>query len=468
MKRFFFLYAALLCAFVMSAQPKYVFYFIGDGMGQNQVLATEMYLAELGGAIGRKQLCMTQFPFVGLASTYSASNSITDSSAAGTCLAAGYKTTNGMLGQDPDGKHHHTIAEILHENGWLTGIMTSVSIDHATPGAFYANVPSRNDYYIIGTQLAESGFDFFGGATFYQPNNKDKATDPNLYDLCEGRGYTFIHGYKEFCEKGLDFEKVILIQEHEGLDRNAKGTGKIPFALDRHDGDLTLAQITKSSIDFLSAKGRPFFMMVEGGQIDWACHGNDAAAVVNEVLDFDESIHLAYEFYLKHPDETLIIVTADHETGGMALGNHHYTLNLRYLQHQTSSSAVLSEELKELHKKYGKNLSYDQVKKLFEDKLGLYSKVEVTAEEDAALRATFRMMKKNKASDSKNMYASLNALSYQAMCLLDKKAHIGWTTSSHSASAVPVFAIGRGAELFTGFYDNSDIMPRLLQLTLGK
>lgn len=461
MKRLFLLLFALILTVPFFAQPKYIFYFIGDGMGINEVILTEMYQAQIQGRIGAEHLCMTTFPYFGAATSFSASNSITDSSAAGTCLAGGYKTTNGHEGVNPDGKHFPTIAEILKERGYSIGIMTSVSIDHATPAAFYAASESRNDYYLIGTQLAQSKFDFFGGATFYQPNPKN-GEGKNLYELCKDAGYTFLHGQKDYESIGRNSERVILVQSHEAHDHNAKGEGRIPYAIDKVEGALTLPEITADAIDFLYAKQKPFFMMVEGGQIDWACHSNDAATVIGEVQEFDRSIQLAYKFYLEHPDETLIVVTADHETGGLALGNSDYTLQLQLLQQQQCSSPVLSEQLKALHRQYGKKLTFEHVKVFLRNNLGFYSTVEITAEENAMLQDLYKKMMKNKATDSKNMYASLNALSDAAVKLLDKKAKVGWTTHSHSASPVPVFAIGVGAERFTGRFDNSDIMPRLL------
>ena len=465
MKRLFLAIFALMCVLTASAQVKYVFYMIGDGMGPNQVLATEMYLAELEGRIGRKQLCMTRFPFSGQLSTYSASNGITDSSAAGTCLASGTKTTNHTLGLDAKGEPVKTVAEELHNDGWAIGIMTSVSIDHATPGAFYAHVESRSDYYTIGQQLAASNFDFFGGATFYQPyNKKDPKDGPNVYDLCEQAGYRFAHGYKEFGELA-DAEKLILIQAHEGLSKDYLGEGLLPYAIDKKPEDLTLPQITEAAIEFLSRKNQPFFMMVEGGAIDWACHSNDAATVIGEVIEFDQAIETAFKFYRQHPDETLIIVTADHETGGMALGNSNYNLNLQALQNQKESLDQLSDQIKEMHGQYGKNLKWQQVKDLLKAQLGLYAAVEVTKEEDAELQATFKQMLANKAKDEKSLYSSVSALSKQAVKLLNKKAKVGWTTGSHSAAAVPVFAIGPGAELFTGWHDNSEVAPLILKVT---
>ncbi|MBO7546142.1 MAG: alkaline phosphatase [Paludibacteraceae bacterium] len=462
MKRFLVVVMAVLCVMCATAQVKYVFYMIGDGMGPNQVLSAEMYQAELQGKIGREKLCMTQFPVSGQLSTYSTSNGITDSSAAGTCLASGKKTNNGTLGLDDLNKPVETIAEILRDKGWSIGIMTSVSIDHATPGAFYAHVNKRSEYYKIGKQLAESKFDFFGGSSFLHPTDKDDASAPNLYKLCEEAGYHFAHGYKEY-EEVAGTERVILIQSHEGQDITQPSEGMIPYALDKTPEDLTLPQITSAAIDFLSRKQKPFFMMVEGGAIDWACHSNDAATVIGEVQEFDKAIQVVYDFYKKHPKETLIIITADHETGGMALGNKKYTLDLQLLQNQKVSVGKLSDEIKALQEQYGKKLKWEQVKDLLQKEVGLYDAVPVKSEEDAELQQLFEHMLNNKAKDEKTLYAEVSALAAKAIKLLNKKAHVGWTTTSHSAAAVPVFAIGQGAELFTGWHDNSEVMPLILK-----
>lgn len=355
-------------------------------MGSNQVLGAEMYRSALEGQpLGRVQTLMTTFPYSGHASSYSKSNGITDSSAAGTCLATGSKTKNGMLGLDQDSARLTTIAEELKKDGWGVGIMTTVAIDHATPAAFYAHVPKRSEYYKIGKQLPESDFDFFGGAGFHHPQGKKDNKDINLYRNAEEAGYTIAHGYEEAQAK-MDAKKLILVQKDD--DQGAKHGSNLPYAIDRKEGDLTLTQIVSIAIPFLEQRYDRFFMMVEGGMIDYACHSNDAATAFGEVWDMDEAMHLAYDFYLAHPDETLIVVTADHETGGLALGNSDYTLHLDELKQQKSS-----KESKKAIKK------------------------------------------------------------------IDDKAHIGWTTHAHTAHAVPIFAIGAGAENFTGWHDNTEIVP---------
>lgn len=456
----------LLCAVVVLgwSQPKYVFYFIGDGMGPNNVMAAQMYLAELKGQIGVERLTMTTLPYTGQLSTFSTSNGITDSSAAGTCLATGVKTNNGTLGLDDKGKRVTTIAEKLHKEGWAVGVTTSVSIDHATPAAFYAHVPKRNQYYEIGLQLAKSEFEFFGGASFYKPENKDNPEDPNLYKVCEENGYTFARGYKEARER-MDADRMILIQQGEGEDYSSAGWAQLPYAINRKEDDLTLAQITETAIEFLRSKGERFFLMVEGGSIDWANHAQDGATSIQEVIDFNRAIEVAFGFYKEHQDETLIVITADHETGGMALGNKDYTLNLQVLQYQQCSSGKLSDMLSDMLQD-GKKPSWEEVKALLSAQLGLYEKVEVTKEEDAKLQEAYKKMLKGKGDDLKTMYKNINRLSSKAVGLLNQKSKLGWTSYSHTASPVPIYAIGVGAERFTGWRDNSEVAPLIESIVL--
>lgn len=460
MKRIFTAFIALLIGVMMYAQPKYIFYFIGDGMGCNQVLAAEMYLAEIQGRIGIEPLSFAQFPFSGQLATYSASNGITDSSAAGTCLASGVKTTNHYEGVDPLGKPAISVAEKLHKAGWAVGVSSTVSIDNATPAAFYAHVPDRSDAYTIGTQLANSGYEYFAGATFVRPDHKTDKDLPNLYELCEQNGYTFVHGVKEY-RPGL--KKVIMIQENEGKDIHKGGSGLIPLAISRKDGDMTQRQIVEIGIKQLENYDR-FFLMSEGGSIDRACHGNDAGTTIHEVIDFADAIQPAIDFYRAHPDETLIIVTADHETGGMALGNSNVILNLKALQAQVASKGSFNYHIRAIKDQYGKKMTWEQVKEVLKHDLGLYTTTKVSEEEDAMLQALFAKLKKGKSKNIKDLYGEADELSDAALALLNKKAKIGWTTRSHTASPVPIFTIGNGAEKLAGWHDNKDVAPIILRL----
>ena len=463
MKRYLLSFVLVLCSLFCFAEVKYVFYFIGDGMGANQVMLAEMYRSALQGEpLGRVQTLMTTFPYSGHASSYSKSNGITDSAAAGTCLATGQKTKNGMLGLDPDSAHLTTIAEELKAEGWGIGIMTTVAIDHATPAAFYAHVPNRNKYYRIGEQLAESKFDFFGGAGFHHPQGKHDDKKVNLYRNAEQAGYTIAHGVEEISNIQSPISKLILVQKTD--DDGMKHGSNLPYAIDRKEGDLTLAQIVSTAIPFLDTRYDRFFMMVEGGMIDYACHGDDAATSIGEVWDMDEAMRVAYDFYLAHPDETLIVVTADHETGGLALGNSDYTLHLDLLKNQKCSAWILSDLFTRLFKD-NKKPSWEQVQAIYRANLGFWDTVEITADEEKELHSLYKAALKGKAKDTKNMYKSVNALGEAGIELLNRKAHVGWTTHAHSAHPVPIFAIGANAHLFTGWHDNSDIVPLLRKAT---
>ncbi len=453
--------AWLLCvAIAIMAEAKYVFYFIGDGMGPNQVLNAEMCQAAIQGINGRVPLCMSQFPYSGQAATFSASDGITDSAAAGTCLASGKKTNNGMIGQTPDGAPVYSVASQLKAEGWGIGIMSTVPVDHATPASHYAHAEKRSNYYLIGTHLAESNFDFFGGGGFQRPINKDDASAPNLYDLCKKHGYTLVGNYAE-AQENIKKRKLLLVPQTD-LDNPNKGAEALPYAIDQKEGDLTLAQIVDIAIQHLSKHDR-FFMMAEGGKIDYAGHGNDGATNIHEVLDFDRAIQLAYRFYEQYPDETLIVVTADHETGGLALGNNK-PLRLERLAYQKCSSDTLSARLSALCQQYAEQLTWEQVKMFLAENMGLFGELSVSAEEEAELQAAFSNMMRQQES-LKTLYADINALAAKAKDLVNQKAGLGWTTHSHTATAVPVFAVGVGAERFTGWMDNSEIAPRIYQAT---
>ena len=391
------LVAICFCLLVASCsqerKAKYVFYFIGDGMGFSHISLTEGYLATQEGKIGNNPLCFTQFPVMGMATSYSANRYITCSSAAGTALATGSKTNNGMLGVAPDSSALTSIAYKIHNAGFPVGITTSVTIDHATPGSFYANSAARSDYYSIAQQLPQSGFEFFGGGGFYGAKDK-REQDKSLYEIAAEAGYEFAYGVEEFNGKKGTAEKIVLFQQGD------KKNNDLPYVAERVVGDLTLPQVVASAIEFLENE-KGFFLMVEGGKIDWAAHSNDLAGTIFELLDFDSAIALAYEFYKQHPDETLIVVTADHETGGVTLGR-------------------------------GKGYVYD------------LSVVKSPSE-----------TKVEGGSDVSNYMDGVSADS------LSKVAKIGWTTTSHTGGAVPVFAIGAGSGMFAGRQDNTDIPKKI-------
>ena len=258
---------------------------------------------------------------------------------------------------------------------------------------------------------------------------------------------------------------MILIQPNEGLTDDYEGEGMIPYRIDRKTDDLSLTQITEAAIDFLTLHHDRFFLMVEGGAIDWACHSNDAATVLQDVIDFDDAIRIAYKFYQAHPDETLIIVTADHETGGFALGNSDYTLNLQLLQQQKISVFELENQLKKIHKQKGNKLKWDDVQNILQQQLGLWNKVKVSDKQEKHLKEQYKQLMKGKGKQVKTLYKNLEGMTDYAMRILAEQSKIGWTTGSHSAAPVGVWAIGVGAEQFTGWQDNTQIAPKIMQAT---
>ena len=403
MRRFFFFLAvaALLGMAVSCARQekkaKYVFYFIGDGMSSTAVAAAEAYLAQERGVVGMDPLCFTQFPVLGEATSFSANSIITDSSAAGTALSTGEKTNNGMLCIAPDSTTLLTsISYKIHDAGYSVGVMSTTPINHATPAAFFGHNVKRGNYYEIGKELPASGFEFFAGGGFYHPNGKEKDQTPSLWEIIADGGYTLAYGYEDFQAK-KDAEHIVLVQ--------GEGSEEIcPYALGRPEGALTLSQIVEAAITVLERNPKGFFLMAEGGLIDWTAHSQDLAGTIFEILDFDQAIAVANAFYEKHPDETLIVVTADHETGGIALGRKGYKYDLTVIDKIKNASASTDVE---------------------------------------------EYMSSPKSIDSVN-----------------EEARIGWTTYSHCGGPVPVWAKGVGAERFAARQDNTDI-PKKICAAMG-
>lgn len=462
------IYVLLLCLCVsigsVAQKAKYVFLMIGDGMGVNQINLTERYRAAMNGSNCRVPLCMTSFPVTGLSYTYSKSHGTTDSAAGGTALSAGEKTTNGTIAMDSAKANPiETVAELAKKRGMAVGVTTSVSIDHATPAVFYAHVPERGMYYEIGKQLATSNFDFFGGAWFHKPKGDD-GKQPALEDIVTKAGYTTLKGYDEYLRKGRKQKKVILTQtdDREELFRN-----QLPCALDRNATDLQLPQITEAAVDFLYNKGKEkgFFLMVEGGQIDYACHGNDAAAAIHEVVDFDNAIAVAYNFYKQHPDETLIVISADHETGGITVGrDNNYDLHLDVLGNQKCSQNTLTKKLLAKLEENKDAFTFDVMKLMVAEHTGLWTSVKMDEKDEAEMKEAYDRTMQGKADGVKSEYYVDNLMATAAIRILNRKAVVGWTTGGHTSGFVPVFAVGMGANRFAGVIENNEIEKRIAEL----
>lgn len=457
-----------LFALTLSAQgkAKYVFYFIGDGMGVNQVNAAETYLGALQGRIGIQPLCFPSFPYSAFVNTQSATNGVTDSAAGGTALACGQKTKNGTLGMLKDlTTSVSSIADWARNSGAAVGITTSVAIDHATPAAFYAHVKERHEQYTIGKQLVESANDFYAGSDFTIPTDPEYPNGPTLYEEANAKGFTISRGYADYQKRAANAKKMILLQSEEASKADRYS---IPYALDRKDGDLTLTDITRAGIDFLMKKQgekNGFFMMIEGGKIDWACHANDLA-FIPELIDMDNAVKVAYDFYKQHPDETLIIVTADHETGGIVLSRGLYEINLAAVGNQRITIEKLGKELHKMHDVKGDKLVWDEVKTFLADNFGFWDKISLTDEQTQRLESSFKKIMDGTSKDQRTLYQNDDELAVTVRSIMSECAQVGWHVTSHSNGYVPCFAIGVGAEQIHGRIDNTEI-PKIVAKAAG-
>lgn len=376
-----------------SPRAKYIFLMIGDGMGASHVAVAESYLSAKAGKIGGEQLTMTQFPYYGTCTTHCLDKTITCSAASGTAIASGQKTLYSRLGCDADFNRLESMAFPLKEEGYKIGIMSSVPITHATPAAFYASTPDRGDGYGIMKQIPDSGFDFFGGSGFEDMFGKD-GQQLGADKYLEQHGYEVCFGPEEFLAAADTCERIVFCQQ------KSKAEDAKAYVSEEADAeDITLAEMLQLAIDYLGDE-EPFFIMCEGGDIDWESHSSYTMPMIEKVISFDNAIAVAYEFYKAHPEETLIVVTADHETGGVAIG-----------QGESWSNTFID-----------------------------WIKIEEEWEKN----------KDKYLQDSK------------ANREFNEASHIGWTTSYHTGGAVPVFSIGKGAEKFMGRIDNADIKGKIL------
>lgn len=498
---------ALWCPAAQKPRAKYVFLFIGDGMGLPHVQTAAEYLQSISNS-PKQQLVMTAFPAQGFSTTDCKNNYMTDSAAAGTALATGYKTAYGMLGIDETGGTHYTsLAEYAKLSGKKIGIISSASITEATPAAFFAHQPQRYLFYPIGYDLVTSGFDFFGGGDFNDPEGtyvplEHAVTVTNILhaciksvesttgvlsiawhdirDLAQSNGYLYVTNQVAFDALSPESGQVIAIHPQQWSDHT------FPYAIDDPEHMPTLAGFTAKAIELLDNPAG-FFIVVEGAKIDWAAHPNDAATTIQEIIAFDDAVAVAKNLYEQHPDQTLVIVTADHETGGLSTGHSGARFDL--LRHQDISFQLFNRRLNEYRQTHtvrnivfrifdsvfqtgdaGKDpASFDDIKPMLQECFGLGDPdkgLELSRREWRQLERAFTDSmhhKKLKPDDELilMLYGGQEPLTITAMRILNAKAGLKWSTFSHTGAAVPVFALGVGREQFNGYYDNTDI-PRFI------
>lgn len=462
-----------------GSNARYVFLFIGDGMGYAHVHAAEFYLGQLAAeeedTLGEPvPLTLSRLPVHGSSATFAANRLITDSAAAGTALACGIKTNVEVLAMDSSATEScKTLAEAAKEQGKRVGIVTSVSLDHATPAAFYAHRPSRGHYHDIGMDLARSPFDYFAGGGFKAPTKlgADGTTSEDVLATASEAGFEIVTTREELAEVEPGRRAIAT---HHAVDKDKA----LYYEMDRPNDHVSLAELTERGIQLLQGP-EGFFMMIEGGKIDWASHANDARAIVGEVLALDAAVRTAVDFAKGHPQETLIVVTADHETGGLSLGfaGTAYSLKPAALRGQRSSYLRFEEATADYFatRSAEAELDAEMMSLIFEhfslDVDGTASSDQaddLDVQELAALHAAFQRAASGAGApsygsdpDAYLAYGDRPPLAVTLTHIVGRRAGIAFSSYAHSAAPVPVFASGHGAERFSGYYDNTDVAKKL-------
>ena len=453
--------AGLILSSLGASRPKYTFLFIGDGMSTPQRMVAE----EFSEKSGHGPLAMNALPYQASTRTKSANAIITDSAAAATAIACGEKTNNGMLGVTPDGRRIESVAEVAKAAGQKVGIITTVAIVHATPAGFYAHRANRGASYQIALDLIASGFDYFAGAGVY--DRYDLKQDPeyrgNVFDLARQAGYTLATNRAEWAAIAPG-----------GKSWSIFDVKALQYSIDADGSQPTLAEMLAKGIEVLDNPGG-FFIMCEGGKVDYCAHANDAATTLRDVTAMDDAVKVALAFAEKHPNETLVVTTGDHETGGLSMGfvGTGGKFKVEYLAAQKHSVEWISELTKKMLRE---NLErpFSNMIPILEENFGfVFDKksthpLKVTDAELKELKKAFeddrervrRKMADTTAQDAPRKYV----FGRTANRILAAHAGIGWSSGSHTALPTLTTAQGPGAEILVGMKENADLGQRLKKL----
>ena len=288
---------------LIADQPiKNVIFMIGDGTGIAQLYSGQLQEVGPNGYLNAQRL-----PITGIVKTHAEDDLITDSASGATAYSCGIKTKNGVIAQDSDGNECVTLLELSQKAGMKTGLIATSGVTHATPASFATHIDSRNKYSEIAEQLVESEVDVIlgGGLEYFLPLDSagsSRADQLNLISNFEERGYSIVLNRQAMIEE--DSDRIVGFFSPGGLPSK----NRIP----------SLSEMTSKAVENLSSKENGFFLMIEGSQIDWGGHANNTPYVLREVKDFDDAIGVVLSFAEQNPG-TLVIVTADHETGGMTI-----------------------------------------------------------------------------------------------------------------------------------------------------
>lgn len=415
--------------------PPSIIFMIGDGMGFEYISAYRYAISELGAPA----LSPTVFDdlLVGAATTYPDDDTwVTDSAASATALAAGVKSYNGAIGLDRQQQPVTTMMELAQQRGWGTGAVVSVQVTHATPAAFFTHHASRQMYNQIADSYAEQvtagqwGFDVLLGGGYSHFDRDDKNWLPEL--AAQG------------LQIATEFEQLPAIEKTPVLGLFAPLN--LPHSI---DAAPQLGNMTQHALRLLhqqqQTSGKPFALMVEGSMIDWCGHANDIACAVHEMADFANAIEVVLEYQRQHPN-TLVVITADHSTGGLALGHGgEYAWHGDKVMGIKASLEVMTRGL------------LARQPDEFRDYLAPLLNLPLTEQQWQSIEAV-------------QVPAELRGRARQApfgkvlVDIISDHTSTGWTTTGHTAVDVPVLAIGPGAEKFRGYQDNTDIAKQLMQL----
>jgi alkaline phosphatase len=440
--------------------PKYVFLFIGDGMGGGQRQLAEYAYKKLTGD-SNTALAMNSLPYGGnLTTTPKDGTKITDSAAAGSAMATGVKHDNGTLAIDGNGKPIKTIAELAKANGRSLGILSNGKVAGATPASFTSHIKDRDLANEIAEQQLSLEVDYFACSGYrnlvpqsHASRKSEREDDRDLVGEYRAKGYhTFI--------SESDSELFRQFKPQKGSRVLAAFTaGSYPYEIDtinkRTDAQIpSLLEATQKGIEVLQTNENGFFFMIEDDVLDDCGHYNDAAGTIHNVLALDSAVKSALDFYKNHESETLIVVAADHETGGLGIGTgFDYDLNIDYL---LSIKGSTEGNLK--YEKNDRGNYYQLVKEIFN--------FEPTEEQKRLLEIE---MGKLDAMDEIPDIED-NALYQLTIDMINDKANIGFTTWEHTANPIPFTAIGIGAEKLNGIMENTLFGMRLaaiMGLNLG-
>lgn len=472
-----------------SLEPKNVILLIGDGMGPQIVGLAVYYQRFLNGP--DKPLHMERLMAggnTGYCLTYQYGTVVTDSASAATALAAGVKTRDAMIGKDHEGRPMKSIVDIAHQLGKSTGLISNTRITHATPAAFFAHIIHRDLENEIAAQLVERGdlaVALSGGAQHFIPAEmkvedhpdfkgisrkagwgKSKRKDArDLIALAKEKGYKIVANAQELANlEPMHTSRVLGLFSASGF----------PSAIDRQPhhqtGVPTLAQLTEKALQILKKNRQGFFLMVEGGQIDWVAHGNDVASVIHEMLEFDEAIGVAMAFAQNNPD-TLLIVTADHDTGGLAIAYNNYqppmpiklasgeTWKSKYNFADKTIFAKMAKQRKSFHKMVMESKGDPRALKKEVEENTAFS---LTDEQAAALLARDAQgaFPSTKEYAEFYVYTANNPSALMAR-LWGREMNTAWAVGTHTHTPVMVFGQGPGADKLRGLLDNTDI-PKII------